>query len=73
MLGNNPDKIERKIKRLNAIRAEYESDIAEFKKRFKREDISRQKYERLSAVAQMKVDRLVSQIKELREKREKMV
>ncbi len=70
--GSNTDRIERKIKRLNAIRAEYEADIADLKKRLKRDDISKEKYERLSALAQMKVDRIVSQVKVLRLKKERI-
>ncbi len=69
--GSDTDRIERKIKRLNAIRAEYEADIADLKKRLKRDDISKEKYERLSALAQMKVDRIVSQVKVLRLKKER--
>ncbi|MBX8635441.1 MAG: hypothetical protein KIS30_01560 [Thermoplasmata archaeon] len=70
--GSDTDRIERKIKRLNAIRAEYEADIADLKKRLKRDDISKEKYERLSALAQMKVDRIVSQVKVLRLKKERI-
>ena len=70
--GSDAERIERKIKRLNAIRAEYESDIAELKRRLKRDEISREKYERLSALAQMRVDRIVSQVKELRMKKERL-
>ncbi len=70
--GSDAAKIERKIKRLNAIRAEYEADIADLKKRLKREDISREKCERLTALAQMKVDRIVAQVKELRKRKEQM-
>ena len=70
--GSDTDRIERKRKRLNAIRAEYEADIADLKKRLKRDDISKEKYERLSALAQMKVDRIVSQVKVLRLKKERI-
>ncbi len=70
--GSDAAKIERKIKRLNAIRAEYEADIADLKKRLKREDISREKCERLTALDQMKVDRIVAQVKELRKRKEQM-
>ncbi|MBX8631427.1 MAG: hypothetical protein M1417_02140 [Candidatus Thermoplasmatota archaeon] len=72
MLGSNDDRIERKIKRLNAIRAEYESDLADLKKRLKEDRISRERYERLSALTQIKIDRLVSKVKELRQKKERM-
>ncbi|MBX8643253.1 MAG: hypothetical protein KIY12_00765 [Thermoplasmata archaeon] len=72
MLGSSDDRIERKIKRLNAIRAEYESDLADLKKRLKEDRISRERYERLSALTQIKIDRLVSKVKELRQKKERM-
>ncbi|MCL5678184.1 MAG: hypothetical protein M1442_02810 [Candidatus Thermoplasmatota archaeon] len=72
MLGSDADRIERKIKRLNAIRAEYEADLADLKKRLRDDRISREKYEHLRGLTQMRVDRLVSRIKELRQKKERL-
>ncbi|MBX8634034.1 MAG: hypothetical protein M1351_06370 [Candidatus Thermoplasmatota archaeon] len=72
MFGSDADRIERKIKRLNAIRAEYEADLADLKKRLRDDKISREKYEHLRGLTQMRVDRLVSRIKELRQKKERL-
>ncbi len=71
MLGGSSDSIERKIKRLNAIRAEYESDLQDLRKRLKNDSISREKYERLAAITQSKVDRILARVKKLRGRREK--
>lgn len=71
MLGGSSDSIERKIKRLNAIRAEYESDLQDLRKRLKNDSISREKYERLAAITQSKVDRILARVKKLRSRREK--
>ncbi len=71
MLGGNQGGIERKIKRLNAIRAEYEDDLQDLKKRLKNDSITKEKYERLSALTESKVDKILSQVKKLRERREK--
>jgi chromosome segregation ATPase len=72
MFGSEAERIERKIKRLNAIRAEYEDDLADLKKRLRDDKISRERYEHLRDLTQMRVDRLVSQIKELRQKKERL-
>lgn len=72
MFGGSPESIERKIKRLNAIRAEYEADLQDLKRQLKNDKITREKYERLSALTQEKVDHLISQVKKLRSKREKV-
>lgn len=72
MLGGSSDSVERKIKRLNSIRAEYESDLQELKKRLKNDSISKEKYERLSAITKLKIDKILAQVKKLRLKKEKM-
>ncbi|MEM3851435.1 MAG: hypothetical protein QXP70_00325 [Methanomassiliicoccales archaeon] len=72
MFSGPEERIERKIKRLNAIRAEYEDRIDDLKKMLREEKISKEKYERLVFLAQEKVDKLVSQVKELRMRREKL-
>lgn len=66
------DRIERKIKRLNALRAEYEDSIKELQKRLKEDEGSKDRYERLIMLNQSKVDKLIAQVKELRQKRERM-
>ncbi len=71
MLGASPSSIERKIKRLNAIRAEYEDDLQDLKKKLKNDLITREKYERLSAITELKVERILSQVKKLRERKDR--
>lgn len=72
MLEGSAESIERKIKRLNAIRAEYESDLTALKKRLREDAITREKFERLSAITQSKVDRILAQVKKLRMKKDRL-
>jgi|GEM_PF-4567303 hypothetical protein len=65
-------RIDRKIKRLNALRAEYEDQIKDLEKQLKEEKISKERYERLVALTREKVDKIIAQVKELRQKRENM-
>lgn len=72
MLGGSSDSVERKIKRLNSIRAEYESDLQDLKKRLKNDTISKERYERLSAITHTKIEKILAQVKKLRHKKEGM-
>ena len=72
MLGGSSNSIDRKIKRLNSIRAEYEADLQDLKKRLKNDSISREKYERLSALTEIKVEKILGQVKKLRLKKERL-
>jgi len=65
-------RIDRKIKRLNALRAEYEDQIKDLEKQLKEEKISKERYERLVALTREKVDKIIAQVKDLRQKRENM-
>ena len=62
------DKIEYKIKDLNAIRAMYHRDLEEFEKKYKEKEISKEKFEKHKINYDKKREKIRKKIHSLEEK-----
>ena len=71
MFGPAEDRLERKIKELNAVKGEYRGDIDEAEKAFKRHEIDRDQFERVKARNELHIERINEKIRETREKLQK--
>lgn len=66
----NNEKIESKIKELNAIRAIHQGDFKEIEKRHQRREISDNTYEKLKSKFDTKINKIKEKIRKLEVKNE---
>jgi outer membrane protein TolC len=68
MFGSSPEKLEHKIKELNAIKAEYRQDLEEAEKQYKNGEMDKAQLERMRARTEEHVERINEKIRVTREK-----
>lgn len=68
MFGSSTDRLEHKIKELNALKAEYRQELEEAEKQFKRGDIDKAHLERVRARTEEHVERINEKIRVVRER-----
>ncbi|MCX6651536.1 MAG: hypothetical protein NT131_07775 [Methanomassiliicoccales archaeon] len=66
MFGSRREKLEGKIKQLNALRAEYRSEVEEAERLHKRRGIRDEELERIKHRAQAKMDDISEKIRAVR-------
>ena len=66
MFSPNIEKLEKKIKELNAVKGEYRSDLDEAEKKLKRHEIERSQFDRVKARNEEHIERLNEKIREIR-------
>jgi chromosome segregation ATPase len=71
LFGPSEERLEKKIKELNAVKGEYRSDIDEAEKACKRHEIDRDQFERVKARNELHIERINEKIREVREKLQK--
>lgn len=72
MFGSSLEKLEHKIKELNAVKAEYRQELEEAEKQFKKGEIDKAQLERLRERTDEHVERLNEKIRVIREKLHEM-
>jgi uncharacterized protein (DUF342 family) len=60
------EKLEKKIKELNAVKGEYRSDLEEAEKKLKRHEIDNSQFERVKIRNEEHIERLNEKIREIR-------
>lgn len=60
------ERLEKKIKELNAVKGEYRSDIDEAEKQYKRHEIDKSQYDRVKTRNEEHIERLNEKIREIR-------
>lgn len=68
MFGSSTEKLEHKIKELNAIKAEYRQELEEAEKQYKKGEIDKAHLDRLRARTEEHVERINEKIRVTREK-----
>jgi hypothetical protein len=68
MFGSSPEKLEHKIKELNAIKAEYRQDLEEAEKQYKKGEMDKAQLDRMRARTEEHVERINEKIRVTREK-----
>jgi len=68
MFGSSVEKLEHKIKELNAIKAEYRQELEEAEKQLKKGEIDQAHYQRLKERTDEHIEHLNEKIRETREK-----
>ncbi len=66
MFSPNVEKMEKKIKELNAVKGEYRSDLEEAEKKLKRNEIDKTHYDRVRMRNEEHIERLNEKIREIR-------
>jgi len=68
LFSSSAEKLEHKIKELNAIKAEYRTDLEEAEQQYKRGEIDKAQLEHLKVKTEEHIERLNEKIREVREK-----
>jgi len=66
MFPNKRTKLERKIKELNALMAEYRDELEETERRFRRREIGRDELDRITAKNKAKMEAITERIRAAR-------
>lgn len=66
MFSPNVEKLEKKIKELNAVKGEYRSDLDEAEKKLKRHEIDKGQFDRVKTRNEEHIERLNDKIREIR-------
>ncbi|MDH7508862.1 MAG: hypothetical protein QHH00_05635 [Methanomassiliicoccales archaeon] len=66
MLTPKIERLEKKIKEINAIKSEYRAEIDEAFRKFKDRKIGKEDYERIRQKNEQKIEKLNEKIKEIR-------
>jgi predicted nucleic acid-binding Zn-ribbon protein len=66
MFSLSIEKLEKKIKELNAVKGEYRSDLEEAEKKLKRHEIDNAQFERVKMRNEEHIERLNEKIREIR-------
>ncbi|HRU11748.1 MAG TPA: hypothetical protein P5189_04235 [Methanomassiliicoccales archaeon] len=66
MFPNKRTKLERKIKELNALMAEYRDELEETERRFRRREIGRDELDRITARNKAKMEGITERIRAAR-------
>jgi hypothetical protein len=68
MFSSSTEKLEHKIKELNAIKAEYRQELEEAEKQYKKGDIDKAHLDRVRARTEEHLERINEKIRETRDK-----
>jgi chromosome segregation ATPase len=66
MFSPNIEKLEKKIKELNAVKGEYRSDLDEAEKKLKRNEIDKAQFDRVRMRNEEHIERLNEKIRDIR-------
>ena len=66
MFSPNIEKLEKKIKELNAVKGEYRSDLDEAEKKLKRREIDKAQFDRVRLRNEEHLERLNEKIRDIR-------
>jgi di/tripeptidase len=72
MFSSSAEKLEKKIKGLNAVKGEYRSDLEESEKLFKRREMDREQFERIKSRNEEHIERINEKIRECHAKMQEM-
>jgi predicted nucleic acid-binding Zn-ribbon protein len=72
MFGSSVERLEHKIKELNAVKGEYRSDIDQAEHKFKRGEIDKAQLERIRTRNEEHIERINEKIRTTREKQQAM-
>jgi len=68
MFGSSTEKLEHKIKELNALKAEYRQELEDTEKQYKKGEIDKAHLDRVRARTEEHVERINEKIRETRDK-----
>ncbi len=66
MFGPSAERLEKKLKELNAVKGEYRNDLEGAEKMLKRHEIDQSQYDRVKARIEEHIERLNEKIRETR-------
>ncbi len=66
MFSPSVERLEKKIKELNAVKGEYRSDLDEAEKKLKRHEIDKSQFDRVKSRNEEHIERLNEKIREIR-------
>ena len=72
MFGDKIKKIEEKIKKLNALKADYRKELDEHHRELERKEISQEKYDKIKAKTEARMEEISKKISEKRAELEEL-
>jgi predicted nucleic acid-binding Zn-ribbon protein len=66
MFSPNTERLEKRLKELNALKGEYRSDLDEAEKKLKRHEIDKSQFDRVKLRNEDHIERLNEKIREIR-------